>query len=136
MNLLQAIRKRRRRWVSQVMGLLGVVWLSMVLQPCLMAADMGGMDGMGGDCPHCPTPMTQGCGSSGECTYIDRVDYDGRTPHVKPANDLPDQNPELFGALATPIPLPGEVCATGPPSGAGPDLPTPPLNILFCVYLN
>ena len=137
MNLLQPIRKRSRRWVPRVLGPLAVVWLSMVLQPCLMAAEMhGGMDGgMDGDCPHCPTPMQQDCGA-GACTYVDRVDYDGRTPQVKLANVQPDDHPVLLATLETDLPLLTRACSTGPPPDTTSDLPTPPLNVLYCVYLN
>ncbi len=137
MNLLQPIRERSRRWVPRLTGALAVVWLGMVLQPCLMAAEMhGGMDGgMDGDCPHCPTPMQQDCGA-GACTYVDRVDYDGRTPQVKLANVLPDDHPILLATLETDLPQLKSACSTGPPPDATSDLPTPPLNVLNCVYLN
>ncbi len=137
MNLLQPIRKRSRRWVPRVLGPLAVVWLSMVLQPCLMAAEMDGqMDGqMDGDCPHCPTPMQQDC-AAGACTYVDRVDYDGRTPQVKLANVQPDDHPVLLSALEIDLPLPTGACSTGPPPDVTSDPTSPPLNVLFCVYLN
>ena len=137
MNLLQPIRERSRRWVPRLTGALAVVWMGMVLQPCLMAAEMhGGMDGgMDGDCPHCPTPMQQDCGA-GACTYVDRVDYDGRTPQVKLANVQPDDLPVLLSTLEIDLPLPTGACSTGPPPDATSDLPTPPLNVLNCVYLN
>ncbi len=141
MNLLQPIRNRSRRWVPRVMGPLAVVWLSMVLQPCVMAAEMaaemgGAMGGqMDGNCPHCPTPMQQDC-AAGACTYVDRVDYDGRTPYVRLANTQPDDHPVLFATLTTGLPLATDACSTGPPLDATSALPTPPLNVLYCVYLN
>ncbi len=141
MNLLQPIRNRSRRWVPRVMAPLAVVWLSMVLQPCVMAAEMGGAMGgamggqMDGNCPHCPTPMQQDC-AAGACTYVDRVDYDGRTPYVRLANTQPDDHPVLFATLATGLPLATDACSTGPPLDATSALPTPPLNVLYCVYLN
>ncbi len=129
MNLLQPIRERSRRWVPRLTGALAVVWMGMVLQPCLMAAEMDG------DCPHCPTPMQQDC-AAGACTYVDRVDYDGRTPQVKLANVLPDDHPVLLSILEIDLPLLAGACSTGPPPDATSDLPTPPLNVLNCVYLN
>ena len=137
MNLLQPIRNRSRRWVPRVMGPLAVVWLSMVLQPCVMAAEMGGAMGgqMDGNCPHCPTPMQQDC-AAGACTYVDRVDYDGRTPYVRLANAQPDDHPVLFATLAPGLPLATGACSTGPPLDSTSALPTPPLNVLYCVYLN
>ncbi len=132
MNLLQRLHKRCRRSVPPLMGMLAVVWLGMVLQPCVMAAEMNG------DCPHCPTPMEQGCGggASEGCTYIDRVDYDGRTPQVKPPHEAPDETPVFVAISAAPYALGMEICSTGPPPYATSDLPTPSLNVLFCVYLN
>ena len=137
MNLLQPIRQRSRRWIPRVMGPLAVVWLGMVVQPCLMAAEMDGAMGgqMDGNCPHCPTPMQQDC-AAGTCTYVDRVDYDGRTPYVRLANAQLDDHPVLFATLATGLPRRTGACSTGPPPDATSDLPTPPLNVLFCVYLN
>ena len=109
--------------------MLAVVWLGMVLQPCLMAAEMpANMD----DCPHCPMPMPEDSGA-GACTYVDHVDYDGRTPHTKLVNEQADDH-VVFLAAATDFQLPKHACGTGPPTAAL-DLPTPPLNVLFCVYL-
>jgi hypothetical protein len=98
MNPLQAIRKRRRRLVSQVLGGLAVVWLGMVLQPCLMAAEMA----MDGHCPHCPAPTAESCDGavSNGCKYNDRVDYDGRSAYSKLAKKTLDHSPVLFAALA------------------------------------
>jgi hypothetical protein len=134
MNPLQAIRKRRRRLVSQVLGGLAVVWLGMVLQPCLMAAEMA----MDGHCPHCPAPTAEGCDGavSNGCRYIDRVDYDGRSAYSKLAKKTLDHSPALFAALALEHVQPANACATGPPYGAARYLPSPPINVLYCVYLN
>ena len=111
--------------------MLAVVWLGMVIQPCLMAADMGD------HCPGCPTPMTDGCAGVFEgCTYIDPVDYDGRALYTKLTDRTPDENPALFATLAAQVPVPKNSCATGPPPGTEFDLLSPPLNVLFCVYLN
>jgi len=133
MNLLQAIRRRRRYLVSRVLGLLGAVWLGMVLQPCLMAAEMG-MD----DCPHCPMSMPDGCAgaSSTDCNYVDRVDYDGRISKVKPGSPLPDHHMGFPAAVSAGFAVNARACATGPPADGAADKPTPPLNVLYCVYLN
>ena len=135
MNPLRAIRKRRRSLTTRVLAMLGVVWLNMVLQPCLMAAEMD-MD-MTGPCPHCPAPMTDDCdgAASNVCTYFDQVDYDGRSPHPKIVKKV-DYG---FVALAA---SPAEhlhsasTCATGPPPAAELHPPAVPIHILHCVYLN
>ena len=79
--------------------------------------------------------MQQDC-ASGACTYVDRVDYDGRTPQVRLANAPLDDHPVFFATFAAGFSLPTGACSTGPPLDATSDLPTPPLNVLFCVYLN
>ena len=135
MNPLRALRKRRRPLAAQMLAMLGVVWLNMVLQPCLMAAEMD-MD-MTGPCPHCPSTMTEDCAgaTSNGCTYVDRIDYDGRGPHSKLAKKL-----DHFFITPTVLPIAyshaASNCATGPPRDVGLHPPAPPLNVIYCVYLN
>jgi hypothetical protein len=160
-NLLEPMRRHHRRGVPSLMSMLAVVWLGMVLQPCLMAAEMSAemaaempahmsmpanaempahigmpahmeMPADMDDCPHCPVPMQQDCGA-GACTYVDRVDYDGRTTYVKIAIQHLDDGAVLAGAAPV-LERPKDACTTGPPTATA-DIPTPPLNMLFCVYL-
>lgn len=135
MNPLSAIRRRRRPLVIRVLAMLGVVWLGMVLQPCVMAGEMG-MD-MTQPCPHCPAPMTDDCdgAASNVCTYFDWVDYDARSPH----STLSKKFDHTVIPVATSLPEyphPTSICATGPPRDAGLELPAVPINVLYCVYLN
>jgi hypothetical protein len=137
MNPLRFIRRRRRGLVTQLLAMLGVVWLNMVLQPCLMAAEMDADMDMTGPCPHCPAPMTDDCdgAASNGCTYVDSVDYDGRSPHSKLAKKV-DHGFGAIAAFPAPCSHPASRWATGPPRDADPHLPAPPINVLYCVYLN
>jgi len=133
MNPLAAIRKHRRPLVVQLLGMLGVVWFGMVLQPCVMAADMD-MD-MDGPCPHCPQPMDPDCdaGMTTSCRYFDHVDYDGRGAHVS----LPKKTLEHLAVAVAERPVEREMPAraTGPPRNPLVKHSDPPLNVLYCVYL-
>jgi len=135
MNPLREIRKRRRPLVTQTLAMLAAVWLNMVLQPCLMAAEMD-MD-MTGPCPHCPAPVTDDCdgAASSGCTYVDRIDYDGRSPQSKLAKSV-DHSFIAFAVLPEQYSHAGSSCATGPPRDADVHLPSPPLNVVYCVYMN
>ena len=144
MNVIAAIRRRQRRWVPRIGGLLAVVWLNMVLQPCAMAL------GQHEQCPHCPPAMhgdemhegmhedpmhsgSEGCATE-QCSYIDRFDYDGRLPKVKLEKDLHD-----LGAVLPPGAALEQASASGclgvHPTEVGAPA-GPPLNVRFCVYLN
>jgi len=135
MNLLRTLRKRRRPLAARILGMLGVVWLNMVLQPCVMAAETN--MSMPGPCPHCPAPMSEDCGggAANVCTYFDRVDYDGRILHRKVVKKV-DYGFVTVAALPAEHLHPATVCATGPPPDAELHLPAVPINVLHCVYLN
>jgi len=135
MNLLRALRKRRRPLTARILAMLGVVWLNMVLQPCVMAAqtDMS----MPGPCPHCPAPMSEDCDGvpANVCTYFDQVDYDGRIPHPKIIKKV-DYGFVAVAALPAAHLHSASACATGPPPDTELRLPAVPINVLHCVYLN
>lgn len=134
-NPFRALRRRRRPLVVQTLAMIGVVWLNMVLQPCLMAAEMD-VD-MSRPCPHCPAPMSDDCdgAASNVCTYFDSVDYDGRSPLAKAAKKVHDT---FLALAASPVerPYPASTSATGPPPAAEARPPAVPINVLHCVYLN
>lgn len=131
LNLMHTIRRRRTRTVSSVLGAFVLVWASMMLQPCLMAMDLSPVD----HCPHCPQQDIQPpCHESeSACTFIDSIDYDGRTASV-------DLN-ELLPALAVVIDRLPDAALLVPPDTPGSQRhPTrwpdrPPFNILHCVFL-
>ena len=138
MNILSAMRRRHKRWIPRLAGPFAIVWLSMLWQPCAMAADMD-MD-MGHEqhsCPHCPPPMHEDCKGNaiGECDYLDRFDTDRRASKLKFEESKADAQPVLLSAcqslqLATVLASHPSFSkhATAPPG--------PPLNVLFCTYLN
>jgi hypothetical protein len=134
-GILRRLRSVRRRLASGVLSLLGVVWLNMAVQPCLMAAEpLLPEQHHESGCPHCP-PMERHCGDqdSGGCTYFDAIDFDGRPAPVPNLDDI-----KLTVAAPAPI-------APGPLSRAdhrlkGPDEfpppPTgPPLFVRNCSFL-
>lgn len=134
MNALHAIRKRRRPLVAQVLGVLGIVWLGSAFQPCLMAAEMD----MTGPCPHCPAPAAGDCESAVpmSCGHLDQLDHDGRGPGSKILKKQLAQS--ALPPASFPVQLRGTArgCATGPPPGPAAGADRPPLNVLYCVYLN
>lgn len=135
MNPLKAIRKRRRPLAAEVLTMLGIVWLNMVLQPCLMAGEMD-MD-MSEPCPHCLASMTGDCdgAASSGCTYFDRVDHDGRSPHSKLTKKV-DHSFVSLTALPAVYLYRASTSATGPPCDVDHRLPALAINVLHCVYLN
>lgn len=125
-------------------GLFGALWLA-VSTPCAMA--FGG----GHDCPHCPTevrdageghhghhgdaPAERGCDSlQSACGDLDEVSLDGRGSQAKGKNPLE--------SAAAPVPTivghsivraTDRYPTTDPPIR---EYSPPPLNLLFCVFLD
>jgi len=130
------------------LGLFAVAWLSLAISPCAIA--MAGT----GDCAHCPPadarpmaahhdhhdhraaaePAAAPCATLDEaCDDLDRASTDQRGSQAKakvgpetfalPVNEWP-------GANAAREILPR--VATGPPGGGR---ASPPLNLLYCVFL-
>ena len=137
MNILAAIRRRHRRWIPRLATLLAVAWLGMLWQPCAMAM---GMDAGSGHaqhaCAHCPAPQHTDCEDAADkCTYADRFDADRRTAKLKSGAGLEDvQHIVLPSCHAAWLPLPSWGDARLTVNAIAP--PGPPLNILFCAYLN
>jgi len=147
---LSTIRQKSTRRSRSAFALFAVVWLNMALQPCVMALEK--VDDH--DCPGCP-PATgeeisaHGARESGqskaasspcmistaECAQIDSFSHDGRTTTVK-AKDVQSDAPfdvvSSLDALSS-----AQVPATNYRICDSPGLPgnSPPLNILYCVYL-
>ncbi|NND60742.1 MAG: hypothetical protein HKN49_10785 [Gammaproteobacteria bacterium] len=140
--MLTSIRRRRHSWGKQVLGVFAVVWLNLVLQPCVMALESDNH----GDCPHCPPEMSQHhaghdmarmetpCASDGECDPLNEFNYDGRNIQVK-ADKF-----EVVLALLPPAFNRNQPTVAGLArstrdsdhlSGAA-----PPLRVLYCVYLD
>lgn len=141
------MRRNKSSWGNGTLGAFVFVWLSLALQPCVMALESGDH----GDCPHCPPEVSQHhaghdmamhemgtmampCAASGDCDSLDELNYDGRTAEVKAdkvESTLAMLPPALEQQQAT---LPCRARSTRDTdhlSGAA-----PPLHVLNCVYLN
>jgi len=127
-----------------VLGLLAIVWLNMAILPCAMAFQ--GDE----DCPHCPPAEDQEMASHHEhgeasaetscatsqpdcCDAMAAsVDVRGSKLEFKPASDV------VLITAPVPTRLPTSVLghrhgALDPPRIVG---SSPPLHVLFCVYLD
>jgi hypothetical protein len=118
-----ALRQYRRSIAGLAASLFLVVWASMALAPCLMAAEAA----IGDDCPHCPEPPPpchdDGAGSA--CAYVDGYDFDGRLPAVPKVEVEFVAAPPLALAAAELPPgraLPCTREARAPPKPSGPRL--------------
>ena len=157
MNILALIRRRKKVWILRLAAPFGVVWLSMLWQPCAMAMDADGgqhspmhMDMHGGahtpmdmgmdhgqqSCPHCPPLMHEDCegNASGDCDYFDRFDADRRVSKLK-FEESSDIQPILHPLTQPPdLSLAFSVQGNPPKHTAAP--PGPALTVLYCSYLN
>lgn len=155
MNSLATLRQRQTPWARRVVGIFVVVWLNLALQPCAMA--MGGGDDH--DCPHCPTSHTRQhdghemssdemkghemtghdmpCAmGAADCSVLDTAYIDSRTGQFKlkdgpsdlPATLIPSA-PWLANTSAERVTLVAPFATDSPGT-------SPPLNILYCVYLD
>jgi len=129
---MTTLRKRKTRAARTALGAFMLVWLSMMLQPCLMAQDMTPEH----DCPHCPAQnLEEPCHvSEAPCTFIDSYDYDGRAPQKLFDDNQPDYQALLSTTprvLRPSTPMPTSLRGNGNP----PVEHRPPLNIINCVFI-
>ncbi len=151
LNTQSKIRQARTPWTRRVLGMFVVVCLNMVMQPCVMAFGGGGEH----DCVHCPPALTEEGSSQSmhpaddsdsssaacdtgmsQCAAGDDVNIDSRTSTVK-VKDAPADTP-LAIAPTIAVPELTEYSASLPHSCIRSYLPgnPPPLNVLYCVYLD
>ena len=134
MNLLAAIRRRKKAWIRRLAAPIVAVWLTMAWQPCVMAMDTG--MGHGHHCEHCPPPEIDRCHDvvRHDCRDDDRFSADLRAAKAKSADDAKHAQVAL---IASEWPhrlrvLKDKRClanlATAPPARS--------LPVLFCTYLN
>ena len=138
-----AARRKPAALGRKVLGLLTVLWLNMAVLPCAMAFESAET------CPHCPpadehemashhghgeAKAQPACATAQvECCDLDEasVDTRGSKLEVKPAS-------EVVFVTAPPIPaVPARASvqrhvASDPPDISG---TSPPLHVLYCVYL-
>ena len=142
------MQQRRTPSARRVLGLFVVVWLNMALQPCAMA--FGGVGDH--DCMHCPpansgevsshsahdmdhsAPVTAPCETNAsQCTIVDDFNYDGRSTKVK---DAPSDVPIGITLSDDGVLSESRSYAHSAIGGRShPPSSSPPLNILYCIYL-
>ncbi len=131
MHILAAIRRRQKSWIPRFGAAMGIVWLSMLMQPCLMA-----MDHEQHICPHCPPPVHEDCAgrTTEDCGYLEGLDLDRRVSKTKFGEG--PENPQSVLISSCELPRFALVSAAHdsfPKNATAP--PGPPLNVLHCVYL-
>ena len=134
MNLLAAIRRRKKVWIRRLGAPIIAVWLTMAWQPCVMAMDAG-MDHEH-RCEHCPPPEIDHCDDfvRHECSDEDRFSADRRAAKAKSADDTKLAHvPLAVSGLAQWLPVfKVHTCLANPATAP----PGRPLPILFCSFLN
>jgi hypothetical protein len=124
------MRSRQRRWKLRIGAVLAVVWLNVMLQPCVMAAIEHN------DCAHCAAQTHQEHGGGADlCGHALQIDADAVPPKL-----VSDEDPEPSG-ITLGRASPGDGIRLGSVASsfvvqrwAAP--PGPPLHVRFCVYLN
>ena len=148
--ILLTTQQKSKPWTRRVFGLFVVVWLNMALQPCAIA--FGDADDHG--CPGCPPTSTEEISShstheagdsdlnasmcatgTAQCAYFDDFNYGGRATSAgaeDESSDLPVGIAPSVDAIsiAKNSSVDSDVCDTFYLPGD-----SPPLNILYCVYL-
>ena len=134
MNLLAAIRRRKKAWIRRLAAPIVAVWLTMAWQPCVMAMDAGTHHEH--HCEHCPPPEVERCHDAArhDCGDEDRLSADLRAAKAKSADDAKHAQISV-GAPGWPprlLALEARACRANPATAP----PTPPFPILFCSWLN
>ena len=134
MNLLAAIRRRKKVWIRRLAAPIAAVWLTMAWQPCVIAMDAGMHHEH--HCEHCPPPEVEHCQDavSHDCRDEDRFSADLRAAKAKSADDLKlaPVSLDASGGSHQPAALKAQMCLAYPATAP----PTPPLPVLYCSYLN
>lgn len=149
LTTLATIRQRQTPLARRALGLFVLAWLNIALQPCAMA--MGGDDS--DDCPRCPmshtgqhndhstsapakVERTMPCASDvDDCNPLETINVDSRTASYK-LKDMPSDLPVAMLPSATLLADADyrEVRDASSIKYRPPDN-SPPLNVLYCVYL-
>lgn len=119
-----------------------VVWLNMALQPCAMAMalDIGQADETAGHVDHTAhdsNAQEMPChNNASDCSVFDEFSFDGRTAKVNAKYDAIELPAGIVASAISVLPincLPGRYRR-----GELLHLPgePPPLNVLYCVYLD
>ena len=140
-----SIRHNGRSRGTRAFGLFAAIWLNLALQPCAMALQAPAET----RCPHCPPAEVHEhgkahaeaerdtpCDDSGDCSLDDSVNHDGRAGQVKlkhPATELPAAVAAPDSGFASRL-FAGRQLA--PERNYQLASASPPLHVLFCVYLD
>jgi len=146
---LASSRQQSLPWTRRVFGIFVAVWLSLVVQPCAMAFSGASVH----DCPQCPPAHTHQhadlsmdlhapvlsdnpCATNAtDCDVLDDLNYDGRVAQLK-LKDAPNDAPVAINSLDAQFPASQSFDFFGVhPTRSPPPSDSPPLNVLYCVYL-
>ena len=138
--------RQQQSWGRRALGLFVAVWLNLAMQPCAMAYEAQDDHG----CPHCPPAETHEHGEmhggmdetmpcadgAADCALDEGWSHDGRSGTVK----LKDAPVDALIAIVPQEPA-LQFLQTGrttlipyrTPAHAG---ASPPLHVLYCVYLD
>jgi len=137
-------RQQQQSRGRRALGLFVAVWLNLALQPCAMALAAEDHN----DCLHCPPAQSvehngvhgdmghdMPCADDlSDCAIVDALNHDGRSGKIK----LDDAPADMLLAIAPhelSLPFGQVVSERAPPRYASVHAATPPLNVLYCVYL-
>lgn len=136
-------RRKTAALKRNLLGLLAVLWLNMAVLPCAMAFESDE------PCPHCPpaedhqmashhghgkAKATPSCATAQpECCDLAAASIDtrGSNLQIKPTSDVVFIAPHFSAVLPAQASVQRHV-ASDPPDISG---TSPPLHVLYCVYL-
>jgi hypothetical protein len=145
LSLLANIRHQQKTWARRALGLFVAVWLNLALQPCAMALESM----QDKDCAHCPPAQMQEHGgmhasmvdempcadAATDCSFSEDLNHDGRSGQLK-LKDAQIDTPvaiaprefTLFNGSPASFQLRPRYASVHAAA-------SPPLNVLYCVYL-
>jgi len=140
LSQLANIRKQQRSWGRGALGLFVAVWLNLALQPCAMAYSMDVEQppmqmhehgGMHGDMVE-PMPCADGLT---DCSIVDDVNHDARDGQLKLKDTAGDMPAAIaLQEISLPFRAPTDTLLR-PRYTSGHAGASPPLHVLYCVYL-
>ncbi len=85
---MHTLQRNNINWTAWILALIGIVWLSFVLIPCVHAVSSGLQNEH--NCPHCPTPGKDPCHSNNNCNDCDTAKTTVKTQKLSiQQDDLP-----------------------------------------------
>lgn len=138
MSLMGIQRNRSGNRVRSTLALVLVAMLNLVVQPCSMAMDADS----GHPCPHCPVSVAgehdmhaAPVADTADCEIIEAVSHDVRSAQFGQKDATDDLSVAVIELSSPRLPeLPSGALVYRSSSGVPPG--GPPLNVLYCVYLD